>query len=90
MLDTGSGDTYAQNLPGQSFDLRGLRNGTYYVEVSANPRDVLVEGDTTNNTSYRKVVVGGQTGGRTVTVEKVGLVDESRFTGELGGGSSQF
>ena len=28
VLSTGSGDTYAQYLPGQSFDLSGLRNGT--------------------------------------------------------------
>ena len=85
VLDTGSGDTYAQYLPGQSFDLRGLANGTYYIEVWANPLDVLVEGDASNNTSYRKVVIGGRTGRRTVTVEKVGLVDETGLTGDVGG-----
>lgn len=79
VLDTGSGDTYAQYLPGQSFDLRGVRNGTYYVEVRANPERALFETRTNNNTSYRKVVLGGAPGRRTVTAERVGLVDESAF-----------
>lgn len=79
VLDTGSGDTYEQFLPGQSFDLRGVPNGTYYIEVRANPNRTLFEGRTNNNTSYRKVVVGGSAGRRTVTAEKVGMVDETRF-----------
>ena len=81
VLDTGSGDTYAQYLPGQSFDLRGLRNGTYYIEVRANPARALLERSTANNASYRKVVIGGRTGQRTVTAERVGMVDETRFIG---------
>ena len=79
VLDTGSGDTYAQYLPGQSFDLRGLPNGTYFIEVRANPERALYETRTGNNASYRKVVVGGPAGQRTVTAEKVGRVDESGF-----------
>ena len=82
MLDTGSGDTYAQSLPGQSFDLRGLANGTYYIEVRANPRRALNEGNTGNNTSLRKIVIGGRTGQRTVRAERVGIVDETRFLGD--------
>ena len=83
VLDTGSGDTYPQFLPGQAFDLRGLANGTYWVEVRANPDRRLFEGRTNNNTSYRKVVIGGPAGQRTVTAEKVGLVDEDAFLTEL-------
>lgn len=79
VLDTGSGDTYAQYLPGQSFDLRGLPNGTYFVEVRANPDRALHETRTGNNASYRKVVVGGPAGRRTVTAEKIGMVDEAGF-----------
>ena len=79
VLDTGSGDTYAQYLPGQSFDLRGLPNGTYFIEVRANPERALHETRTSNNASYRKVVVGGRAGQRTVTAEQVGVVDESAF-----------
>ncbi len=76
VLDAGSGDTYAQYLPGQSFDLRGLRNGTYYIQIKANPDKVLYEKKTRNNTSYRKVVIGGTPGARTVKVAKVGRIDE--------------
>ena len=79
VLDTGSGDTYAQYLPGQSFDLRGLANGTYFIEVRANPDRKLLERRTSNNESYRKVVIGGRTGQRTVRVEKIGIVDEAPF-----------
>lgn len=68
VLDVGSGDTYAQYLPGQSFDITDLPNGTYYIEVSANPDHRLYEQDLTNNTSYRKVILGGEPGARTVEV----------------------
>jgi hypothetical protein len=76
VLDAGSGDTYAQYLPGQSFDLQGLRNGTYYIQIKANPSKVLYEKKTSNNTSYRKVVIGGTAGNRTVKVAKVGIINE--------------
>lgn len=76
VLDAGSGDTYQQYLPGQSFDLRGLKNGTYYIKIKANPQKNLYEKKTSNNTSYRKVVIGGPAGDRTVKVAKVGRVKE--------------
>jgi hypothetical protein len=82
VLDAGSGDTYLQYLPGQSFDLRGLANGTYYIQIKANPDKVLYEGRTSNNTSYRKVVVGGPAAARTVKVQRIGVVDESAYVGE--------
>ncbi|MGH3357178.1 MAG: lysyl oxidase family protein [Nocardioidaceae bacterium] len=75
VLDSGSGDTYAQFRPGQSFVLKGIPNGTYYIEVRANPVQNLVESDTSNNTAYRKVILKGKPGARTVTVPPVGLVD---------------
>lgn len=76
VLASGSGDTYVQSLPGQSFDLKGLKNGVYYIEVTANPDRKLVEVSTTNNTTYRKVTIGGTNGHRTVTVAKVGVINE--------------
>jgi hypothetical protein len=76
VLASGWGDTYAQFRAGQSFDLRGVPNGTYYVAVIANPDGHLVEGDTTNNTSLREVTIGGRPGARTVRVPQVGLIDE--------------
>jgi Lysyl oxidase len=68
VLEVGSGDTYAQFLPGQSFDITDLPNGTYYIEVAANPDKRLYEESTTNNISHRKVILGGKPGARTVKV----------------------
>ena len=76
VLDTGSGDTYLQYLPGQSFDLKGLKNGTYYIKIKANPKKRLYEKKTGNNTSYRKVVISGKAGARTVKVAKIGRIKE--------------
>lgn len=75
VLDVGSGDTYTQDLPGQSFDITGLPNGTYFIQVLANPEKRLEETDLTNNSALRKVVLGGEPGARTVTVPRHDLVD---------------
>jgi hypothetical protein len=75
VLDVGNGDTYSQYRPGQSFDVTDLPNGTYYIQVMANPDNRLTEQSTANNVTYRKVVLGGTPGARTVTVPKYGLVD---------------
>jgi hypothetical protein len=75
VLEVGSGDTYVQTLPGQSFDVTDLANGVYYIQIAANPKGRLFEGNTKNNVSLRKVILGGKPGARTVRVPKVGLVD---------------
>jgi hypothetical protein len=71
VLDVGSGDTYTQDRPGQSFDITGLPNGTYYIEVKANPSNKLSELSTTNNTSLRKIILGGTPAERTLEVPAV-------------------
>ncbi|MFF3403468.1 lysyl oxidase family protein [Streptomyces sp. NPDC002659] len=75
VLDVGSGDTYTQDLPGQSFDITNLPNGTYYIQVLANPEKRLKETNLSNNSALRKVVLGGRPGARTVTVPAHGLVN---------------
>jgi hypothetical protein len=80
-LAAGSGDTYAQFRAGQSFDLKGLPNGIYWISVEANPEHNLVEKSTANNVSLRKVRIGGTLGHRTVTYWPVGLVDDSQWWG---------
>ncbi|MGX1885945.1 lysyl oxidase family protein [Streptomyces sp. NPDC055287] len=75
VLDVGSGDTYTQDLPGQSFDISNLPNGTYYIQVLANPEKRLKETSLTNNSALRKVVLGGRAGARTVTVPPHDLVN---------------
>ncbi len=76
VLASGWGDTYAQFRAGQSFDLEGLPNGTYYIAVMANPDGRLVESATDNNVSLRQVVIGGRQDHRTVRVPQVGVIVE--------------
>ncbi|WP_406331560.1 lysyl oxidase family protein [Streptomyces sp. NBC_00203] len=75
VLDVGSGDTYTQYRPGQSFDITGLPNGTYYIQVIANPEKRLQETSLSNNVSLRKVVLGGTPDARTVTVPPYDLIN---------------
>ncbi|WP_326729537.1 lysyl oxidase family protein [Streptomyces phaeochromogenes] len=75
VLDVGSGDTYTQYRPGQSFDITDLQNGTYYIQVIANPENRLQETNTKNNVALRKVVLAGEPGARTVTVPPHDLIN---------------
>ncbi|MEV6487954.1 lysyl oxidase family protein [Actinoplanes sp. NPDC051633] len=69
VMDIGNGDTYMQYLPGQSFDITDVPNGTYWIEVLANPDRKLAETRTGNNSALRKIIVGGTPGGeRTLRV----------------------
>ena len=84
VLPSGWGDTYFQGLPGQSFDITDLPNGTYYIAIQANPDGLLIEGDTTNNTELRQIILGGKPGHRTVTVPPWHGIDTEG--GNTGGG----
>ncbi|GAA3336859.1 hypothetical protein GCM10020358_11020 [Amorphoplanes nipponensis] len=75
VLDIGNGDTYTQDRPGQSFDITSLPNGTYYIEVKANPAHKLAELSTKNNTALRKVILGGTPAARTLKVPSVNGLD---------------
>jgi hypothetical protein len=68
MLPVGWGDTYLQTVAGQSFTITKIPNGTYYIQVIANPLRLLHETTTANDVSLRKVILGGTPGHRTVTV----------------------
>lgn len=67
-LPNGWGDTYEQRLAEQAFDITNVPNGTYYIEITANPLHKLHELSTAGNTSLRKVILGGTKGHRTVKV----------------------
>ncbi|MFD1368260.1 lysyl oxidase family protein [Actinoplanes sichuanensis] len=71
VLDIGNGDTYSQDRPGQSFDVTNLPNGTYYIQVVANPAKRLGELSTANNTALRRIILGGTAAQRTLLVPKV-------------------
>jgi hypothetical protein len=76
VLAAGWGDTYAQFRAGQSFNLKKLPNGTYFIATIANPDHKLVESSTTDNVALRRIIIGGKAGARTVTVPKIGLIEE--------------
>jgi Lysyl oxidase len=82
VLAAGWGDTYTQYRAGQSFNLKGLPNGTYYVAVIANPKHHLVEASMDNNVALRKVRIGGREGHRTVKVPQVGIIEEDGYGGQ--------
>jgi len=84
-LPAGWGDTYVQDLPGQSFDITDLPNGTYLIQIVANPQGALIERSTANNTQLRKVILRGTPGHRTVRVPPWHGIDT-----EGGGGSGPF
>ena len=67
-LPLGWGDTYHQSLPGQSFNITELPNGTYYVLVEANPEGLLHESDMDNNQQVREIQLKGRPGNRRVVV----------------------
>ena len=67
-LPLGWGDTYYQSLPGQSFNITGLPNGTYHVLVEANPEGVLHEVNEDNNSELREIQIKGRPGNRRVIV----------------------
>jgi hypothetical protein len=75
VLASGWGDTYTQARAGQSLDITGLPNGTYYIRITANPSGRLHEVTRSNDVSLRRVILGGVPGARTVRVPAYGLVD---------------
>jgi hypothetical protein len=64
-MPAGWGDTYVQSLPGQSFDITDLPNGDYQIEVLANPLGRLLEANTANNRSLRRIRLEGTAAHRT-------------------------
>lgn len=68
LMPTGWGDTYDQSKAGQAFNITKLPNGTYYIEIIANPGHVLHEVTTSNDISLRKVIISGTAGHRRVRV----------------------
>jgi hypothetical protein len=74
-MPVGWGDTYFQSVAGQAFDVTDLPNGTYYIEIIANPDHVLRELNLSNDTSLRKVILSGSRGHRAVSVPAVNGID---------------
>jgi hypothetical protein len=77
-MPIGWGDTYFQSVAGQSFNITGLPNGTYYVEIIANPERVLHEVTRSNDISLRKVIITGTAGHRQVRVPAFHGIDPEK------------
>jgi Lysyl oxidase len=86
LLPIGWGDTYFQTVPYQSFDITKIPNGTYYIEIIANPEHLLHETNTANDISLREVIIGGKRGHRTVRVPAWHGIDPENGNGGVGGG----
>jgi Lysyl oxidase len=86
VLPLGWGDTYFQGIPGQSFDITDVPNGTYYIEVEANPGQLLYEQTPDNNVELREVILSGKPGNRRVEVPPWNGIDTENIYG--GGGES--
>lgn len=80
ILPLGWGDTYFQGLPGQSFDVTDLPNGTYYIRVEANPGGLLHEQSTANNVELREIRLKGRPGNRRVVVPPWNGIDSEAET----------
>jgi len=77
-MPVGWGDTYIQSIAGQAFDITKLPNGTYYVQVTANPGRHLHETTTANDVTVRKVIISGTRGHRHVKVPAWNGIDPER------------
>ena len=67
-LPAGWGDTYGAGTAGQSFDVTGLPNGAYILEMRVNPLGKLHETTTDNNIARRRIVLSGNRRNRSVRV----------------------
>jgi hypothetical protein len=67
-LPLGWGDTYIQTVPYQNFVITHIPNGTYYIEIIANPEGLLHETNRNNDVSLRRVIISGTPGHRTVRI----------------------
>jgi Lysyl oxidase len=78
VLDVGWGDTYAQYVRGQAFDITDLPNGTYFVRVHVNPTGSILEADDGNNIEDRMIRLRGRPGHRRVVVPPWHGIDTER------------
>jgi Lysyl oxidase len=88
VLPVGWGDTYYQYVPGQSFDITDVPNGTYFVKIVANPGRQLEELSYGNNVRLRKVILRGRPGHRRVEVPPWHGIDTEGWVERYGLGPS--
>jgi hypothetical protein len=77
-MPVGWADTYFQVNAGQAFNITSVPNGTYYIEIIANPRHLLREATRSNDISLRKVIISGTPGHRHVRVPALHGIDPEK------------
>lgn len=68
VLPAGWGDTYFQEVAGQSFNITDLPNGSYRIRITADPPHALEETSYRDNVSNLRITLGGTPGHRTVRI----------------------
>ncbi len=58
-ISVGWGDVYEGFLPGQALDISAVEDGDYWLLVTADPTNILLETDDGNNTSAVKLRISG-------------------------------
>jgi len=58
-ISVGWGDVYEGFLPGQALDITGVADGDYWLLITADPTNILLETDDSNNTSAVKIRISG-------------------------------
>ena len=60
-MSVGWGDTYEYYLAGQEIDVTDLPDGIYELKIVVDPRNLLLESDGTDNTSWVRIRLRGDT-----------------------------
>ncbi len=77
VLSSGSGDTYFQYRTGQAFRIKNLPDGVYYIRITVNPNQNLLEDNYDNNSAVRKLKLRTtKSGERHLRTWQVGVIDE--------------
>jgi Ca2+-binding RTX toxin-like protein len=62
-ISAGWADVYHRGLPGQSIDISGIADGTYWLEVVIDPANRLIESDESNNVARIQITIDRGGGG---------------------------
>lgn len=65
-LEPGWGDTYFQQVAGQSFNVTNVPNGWYHIEVRVNTNSSMIQTSTENDVEHRLIYLHGSPGNRKV------------------------
>jgi len=56
-ISAGYSDVYSASLDDQWIDVTGLADGTYWLQITADPTNRILESDETNNVSQVRVTI---------------------------------